>query len=54
MPPKVPLGGIKILTIALAIAKFEYLTFDPLGGVKGGGVNFDTAMLTYRHLVIMV
>ena len=29
----------KILTIALVIAKFKYLTFDPLGGVKGGGVN---------------
>ena len=26
----------KILTIALVIAKFKYLTFDPLGGVKGG------------------
>ena len=30
----------KILTIALIIAKFKYLTFDPLGGVKGGGVKF--------------
>ena len=29
----------KMLTIALVIAKFEYLTFDPLGGVKGGGVK---------------
>ena len=29
----------KILTNALIIAKFEYLTFDPLGGVKGGGVK---------------
>ena len=29
----------KILTIALVIAKFEYLTFDPLGGVKGGGIK---------------
>ena len=29
----------KILTIALVIAKFKYLTFDPLGGVKGGGVK---------------
>ena len=29
----------KILTIALVIAKFKHLTFDPLGGVKGGGVN---------------
>ena len=28
----------KILTIALVIGKFKYLTFDPLGGVKGGGV----------------
>ena len=27
----------KLLTIALVIAKFKYLTFDPLGGVKGGG-----------------
>ena len=27
----------KILTIALVIAKFKYLTFDPLGAVKGGG-----------------
>ena len=24
----------KILTTALVIAKFKYLTFDPLGGVK--------------------
>ena len=29
----------KILIIALIIAKFKYLTFDPLGGVKGGGVK---------------
>ena len=29
----------KILTIALVIAKFIYLIFDPLGGVKGGGVK---------------
>ena len=29
----------KILIIALVIAKFIYLTFDPLGGVKGGGVK---------------
>ena len=29
----------KIFTIALVIAKFKYLTFDPLGGVKGGGVK---------------
>ena len=29
----------KILTIALVIAKFKYLTFDPLGRVKGGGVK---------------
>ena len=28
----------KILTIALVIAK-KYLTFDPLRGVKGGGVK---------------
>ena len=27
----------KILTIALVIAKFKYLTFDPLGGSKGWG-----------------
>ena len=27
----------KILMIALVIAKFKYLTFDPLGGVKGVG-----------------
>ena len=40
--------------IALVIAKFKYLTFDPLGGVKGGGENFDTAILIYRHLTIMV
>ena len=44
----------KILTFALVIAKFQYLTFDPLGGVKGGGVNFDTARFIYRHWVIMV
>ena len=30
------------------------MTFDPLGGVKGVGKNFDTAMLIYRHCVIMV
>ena len=30
---------LKILTIAQVIAKFKYLTFDPLGGVKGGGVK---------------
>ena len=29
----------KILIIALVIAKFKYLTFDPLGRVKGGGVK---------------
>ena len=29
----------KIFIIALVIAKFKYLTFDPLGGVKGGGVK---------------
>ena len=29
----------KKLTIALVIAKFKYLTFDPLGGDKGGGVK---------------
>ena len=29
----------KILTIALVIAKLKYLTFDSLGGVKGGGVK---------------
>ena len=29
----------KILIIALVIAKFKYLTFDLLGGVKGGGVK---------------
>ena len=29
----------EILIIALVIAKFKYLTFDPLGGVKGGGVK---------------
>ena len=29
----------KILIIALVIAKFKCLTFDPLGGVKGGGVK---------------
>ena len=29
----------KILIIALVIAKFKYLTFDPLGGVKGDGVK---------------
>ena len=27
----------KILTTASVIAKFKYLTFDPLGGVKGVG-----------------
>ena len=29
----------KILIIALVIVKFKYLIFDPLGGVKGGGVK---------------
>ena len=29
----------KILTIALVIAKFKYLTFDPIGGIKGRGVE---------------
>ena len=29
----------KILTIVSVIAKFKYLTFDPLVGVKGGGVK---------------
>ena len=29
----------KILIIILVIVKFQYLTFDPLGGVKGGGVK---------------
>ena len=29
----------KILIIALVIAKLKYLTFDPLGGVKGDGVK---------------
>ena len=44
----------KILTIALVIAKLKYLTFDPLSGVKEDGVKFDTAMIIYRHLAIMV
>ena len=44
----------KKMTIALVIAKFKYLTFEPLGGVKGGGVKLDTAMLIYSHWVIMV
>ena len=30
---------IWILTIALVITKFKYLTFEPLGGVKEGGVK---------------
>ena len=25
--------------LPLVIAKFKYSTFDPLGGVKGGGVK---------------
>ena len=29
----------KILTIALVIVKFKYLTFEPLSGVKRGGVK---------------
>ena len=29
----------KILVIDFVIATFKYLTFDPLGGVKGGGVK---------------
>ena len=29
----------KIFTIALVITKLKYLTFDPLGGVKRGGVK---------------
>ena len=39
----------KILTIALVIAKFKYLTVDPLGGQRRWGKT-----LTYRHWVIMV
>ena len=39
---------------ALVIAKFKYLTFDPLGEVKGDGYDFGTAMLIYRHCAIMV
>ena len=31
--------SVKKLTIAIVIAKFKYLTFDPLGEVKGGGVK---------------
>ena len=47
----------KIMTIALVIAKFEYLTFDSyilLRWGQRGGVKFDTAMLIYRHWAIMV
>ena len=29
----------KNIVIALVIAKFKYFTFDPLDGVKGGGVK---------------
>ena len=52
--PACKISAINIKKIALVIAKLKYLTFDTLGGVKGGGVNFDTAMLIYRHLAIMV
>ena len=38
----------------LVIAKFKYLTFDPLGGVKGGGVKLWHCHAIYRHWVIMV
>ena len=44
----------KILTAALVIAKFKYLTFDSLDGFKGVGKFFDTAMLIYRHWTTMV
>ena len=46
----------KILIIALVIAKFKYLTFDPLGGVKGGGVKHWPchSYLQALGLVIMV
>ena len=37
--PTCKISAKKILTIALVIAKFKYLTFDSLGGVKGGGVK---------------
>ena len=29
----------KLTKLPLVIAKFKYSTFDPLGGVKGGGVK---------------
>ena len=32
--------------IAKVIAKFKYLTFDPLGGVKGGGVKLTLPCLS--------
>ena len=51
----------KKMTIVLVIAKFKYLTFDPLLGVKGGTLrskgieqNLDTAMFIYRHWAIML
>ena len=52
--PEMSDGPTAIGEHCLVIAKFKYLTFDPLGGVKGNAVNFDTAMLIYRHLAIMV
>ena len=40
--------SVRNIDNALVIAKFKYLTFDPLGK------NFDTAMLIYRHWAIRV
>ena len=40
----------KILTIALVIAKFKYLTFDSLIGVKEGGVKLWPCQLYLQAL----
>ena len=42
---------LKILITDLVIAKFKYITFDPVEGVRGK--FFVTVMLIYGHLAIM-
>ena len=38
-PPGSCIISAKVLTIALVIVEFKYLTFDPLVGVNGGGAK---------------
>ena len=44
----------KILTIALVIVKLKYLSFDPLGGVKGGGVQDPSKNKSIRVLTTLL